>query len=528
MRERRLSILVAVGLVLVGAACVTARVVTRKETNLFAGDVLWRLTYDIVFRAPEAGTRIAVAIPDNTQRARIFQEKLTHPLLVVDVLRNKKTRDRNAVAVTLGRAENARFIAEFDIHVNSRTARGPRLNSEKLSTDARAQYLRPEKGIQVGSPKVKSLLAGFVENKKSKEDLIRRIFEYCYEKIASGSDTGPQDAASALERGEASSLGRARAMVALCRTAHIPARLVTGFVLEDKVRAQPQVWVEVFFGKRWLPYDPENGYSDEIPPTYIPVRRGHYDIVRTDREIDCRPAFAIERLSFASVLTSFQDGRLESVVDLLRLPPGMQETLALVLLLPLGALVTAICRNMIGIDTYGTLAPSLLALSFVHGDWRTGLMVLLVVILVGLGGRVCLDRLKLLMVSRLSIILVLVALSMAIAVSVLDHLGLTPSARAVLLPMVILTMIIERFYVRSEEEGFACALKLLGCTFFVAFCCFMLFQRKGLGNLVLTFPEAQFLVMALLILIGRYSGYRLTELWKFRDVSPSQYEGNQE
>ncbi|MFW6158655.1 MAG: 7TM domain-containing protein [Planctomycetota bacterium] len=103
----------------------------------------------------------------------------------------------------------------------------------------------------------------------------------------------------------------------------------------------------------------------------------------------------------------------------------------------------------------------------------------------------------LLLVPRLSLILSLVVLMLALAVSVLDYLGLTPSARAVILPLVILTMMIERFHITAEESGL----------------------RRSLVLLALAFPEGLLFVGAPLILVGRYSGSRLTELWRFRDLA---------
>ena len=43
--------------------------------------------------------------------------------------------------------------------------------------------------------------------------------------------------------------------------------------------------------------------------------------------------------------------------------------------MPLGALLTAVLRTIIGIRTFGTFTPTLLALAFVYNDWRTGLVV---------------------------------------------------------------------------------------------------------------------------------------------------------
>jgi hypothetical protein len=39
------------------------------------------------------------------------------------------------------------------------------------------------------------------------------------------------------------------------------------------------------------------------------------------------------------------------------------------------------------------------------------------------------------------------------------------------------------------------------------------------GRMLLVHPELHCFTIAALILLGRYSGYRLTELWRFRDLA---------
>jgi hypothetical protein len=196
----------------------------------------------------------------------------------------------------------------------------------------------------------------------------------------------------------------------------------------------------------------------------------------------------------------------------------MHEVIKLMLLLPLAAMITAIFRNVIGIQTFGTFSPALLALSFIYAAWGTGLVILTVVICSGLFGRTFLERLHLLMVPRLSVILTAVILFIAFGVSFLDHVGVTPSAQAVLLPMVILTNMIERVYVTKEEDGSVFAMQLAVGTIIVSTFCYLTLRWDQVGRLILVYPELHFFTIAGFIMIGRYAGYRITELWRFRDL----------
>jgi hypothetical protein len=281
---------------------------------------------------------------------------------------------------------------------------------------------------------------------------------------------------------------------------------------------EPQFWAEARLGERWTPFDPSSGLSGTLPEHYVPVSRERMEIVRGTDISELETKIEAVRLPTGPGASRFGRGRLTAILDLTRLPLDMHEPLAVILLLPLGALVTTLFRTVIGIRTFGTFTPTLLALAFVYSDWITGLLTFAVVLALGLTSRSLLERLKLLVVPRLSTILTLVVLCIMAMVSVLDYFNLTPSAQAVILPMVILTMTIERFYLTSEEDSPAFALELLAATLVVGACCYGVLRWKAVGNLVFTFPELHLFTIAALVLLGRYSGYRLTELWRFRDL----------
>ena len=518
VREQRLIIWTVIILVVTGIICIAVRIQTLHKSCLPRGERVWRLTYDIVLPTLEGG-KAYIAIPDNTPQSRIFRETFSHQGIWMDILRTKRTLGREAIIVPLVGSEQGRLVAQFDIRVKTDgqlEVAKPRI---KLTTQEIAHYLRQERSIQLNNQNVSNIINKLKTGQTTKSELLDRIFDYCSENIVQAKEDGPSDAAETLQQRQGTTLGRARAMVAFCRAAKIPARLVTGFSLQSNLDARQLYWVEVFSGKNWSPYDPENVYAGQLPGTYLPIRRDGIELVRMLNTPAYMARYSIRQLFPPPALVALPENRLWSIVDLTRLPPGMQAIVTLILLLPLAALITAIFRNIIGLRTFGTFTPSLIALSFSHADWRTGAVVFFVVFAIGVVGRLLLNKLKLLMVTRLSVILTMVVLCMILAVSILDYLGLTPSANAVLLPMVILTMMIERFNITAEEDGHPEAFKMLANTLVVAICCLFVLRIKVVGRLMLIFPEVQLLNAAALLLIGRYSGYRLTELWRFRDIA---------
>lgn len=201
------------------------------------------------------------------------------------------------------------------------------------------------------------------------------------------------------------------------------------------------------------------------------------------------------------------------------LPAPTQQTLGYLLILPVGALLTAVVRTMVGLQTFGTLTPSLLAASYLYCDAATGAVVFVLVMVVGLGGRALLGRVRLQMGSRLGIVLTVLLLCLAAAIVVMDRLGLAIGPAGAMMPLVVLTVIVERFYISIEENGLGASVRLLAATLGVSAACWGLLAWPALGRLALAYPEAELIVVAALLAVGRYAGYRLTELWRFGELA---------
>jgi hypothetical protein len=274
----------------------------------------------------------------------------------------------------------------------------------------------------------------------------------------------------------------------------------------------------VHLGGRWVAVDPLGQFKDQVPPDLLPVLLGAGDFVQTSEPSVAVARFALSQRPLPAMLLGDYQRRWTDVVDLDRLPLEIQDVLVLLLLLPFGALITAVFRNLVGLETFGTFSPVLIALSFKFADWTTGLLALALVLVFGLGFRRVLERLKLLMVPRLGILLTLVVMVLIFSVSVGDHLGWTPGPDAVFLPVVILAGMIERLFITFEEDGARHCLRMGLGTALVAACCWLVFDSEAASLWILTHPELHLVTVGALILTGRYVGYRLTELWRFRDL----------
>ncbi len=492
----------------------------RRVAREALEDSVWRLTYDVSFTSENDEAVVRLALPTEGGHVSVVDEKFIEPSLRGRSrrLKTSKTKERVVTAHQLG---PFRLTAEVDIKLSANRTTGYR-NLSNLSADARARYTRDESYLPIRSALVQQVLQSTGRDVEGDEELLQRIFEYCSTDLHPADPKRMGDSVlGTLKEKVATPLGRSRTMVTLCRSSGLPARMVAGFELRQHKDAEPHIWLEVFRGNHWAPFDPENGYARSMPSNFVAVRHDGEQIVLSRLSApaaDIKTVYSIVRLGPPEKALRSNRWSPWQVFDLTRLPIEMHKVLSLLLLLPLGALITALFRNVIGIPTFGTFAPALFAVSFIYSDWASGLVVLGVVLVAGFAGRMLVEQLHLLMVPRLSIILTTIILCVVFVVSGLDYLNLTPSAKAVLLPLVILTILIERFYVTTEEDGVGFAIQLVAGTLVVAACCYLLLRWEDVGRFILIYPEAHCLTIAAFIAIGRYTGYRLVELWRFRDL----------
>jgi transglutaminase-like putative cysteine protease len=521
LSARFLSQLAIAGLILVGSLGMYLRFQSRQAAEEALQDSKWRLAYAVDFKAEVSQSEARIALPFETPYIEIVHEELGTGILPDNVVTVSPSGTRELVVFT-NVPNDYTVTAEIDLRLRP----GGRYTAEEylnLSADARAIYLREEPELPVGRDPVRKVLQQSADEWTQDEQKLQWIFNFCRRDLARvAAGTANDSVLGALLNSAATPLARARTMVTLCRAAGLPSRLVSGFIIEQGDNVQQHVWVEVFRGNRWYPFDPESGYGrGGMPANYLPVRRGGENLFKTGERAavtNVVTRYSITPLDPPSEVLDAEKPHPSQIFDLTRLPVVMHEVLSLLLLLPFGALISSFLRNVVGVRTFGTFAPALFAISFVYGDWRSGLIVLFVVLIAGLTGRVLVERLRLLMVPRLSILLTTIILCVVFGVSALDYINMAPSAQAVLLPLVILTILIERFYVTVEEDGFSFALSLTLGTLLVATCCYLLLSWRRVGELILIYPEAHLLTLAAFVAIGRYAGYRLTELFRFRDL----------
>ena len=331
------------------------------------------------------------------------------------------------------------------------------------------------------------------------------------------------DNASLLLGKKASVQKKVDLSVQLLALAGIHARSVHGIRLEDQKRNSTIIhWLEIYDQKQWVSYDPVSGKRG-VPEDYLAWWRGMGPLVQSQGTKNLAATISVSLSGEPAIQAALEIGGLKKpfLLDfsLFSLPIETQSVYRVILLLPVGVFLLVILRNVIGIRTFGTFMPVLIALAFRETQLVWGLFLFTTLIALGLSIRLYLAHLKLLVVPRLAAILIVVIFLMAMF-SILAHkLGLERGLSVALFPMVILTMTIERMSIVWEESGAYQTLKQGAWSIIAAVSAYLVMAISYIGHLVFVFPELLLILLAGTVWMGRYSGFRLLELPRFKSLT---------
>jgi hypothetical protein len=304
------------------------------------------------------------------------------------------------------------------------------------------------------------------------------------------------------------------------------ARAVHGVDLSQTgVSVSAKTWLEVYLGDHWQAFSVANG-EPRIPRGLFAWWRGDAPFVKVDGGKLDRRRISITRVDESLLRQALSLGKHASAFltnySLYALPAPQRLIFRVIMTIPIGVFVLVLLRNLVGLRGVGTFMPVLIALSFRSTHLVWGLVLFSLALSAGLLVRLYFDHLKLLLVARLAAIVMFVILFLAAITVLSEKLNFEPGMSVALFPLVILTMTIERVSVIWDESGPAEAIKLAVMSLIIAAFCYLLMSARPVQHIFFAFPEMILVVMALTLLVGRYTGYRLNELVRFRVLAEPQ------
>jgi hypothetical protein len=197
------------------------------------------------------------------------------------------------------------------------------------------------------------------------------------------------------------------------------------------------------------------------------------------------------------------------------------NTIVLLLLLPAVAFVIAFTRNVIGIRGFGIFLPAALSVVFVATGPVVGIGLFLAIVIVSTAVRMILRRLKVKLqyLPRMAFILWAVVLGILGILFSAPMLKFPDLANVSIFAVLILVLLAEDFIRVQLGKSVKTAMTLTFETLILSLISFLFLTFKPLQYYVLLNPEFTIVIVALLdLLLGKYTGLRVMEFYRFRKL----------
>lgn len=466
---------------------------------------VWTIEAQINFTAGNDPIKATLQMPNNPINFRILnQQYVSRRYGVTTLTKNENKSAIFAIRKAHGLQELFYRVSIYHGHSPSKGMPAPTENIviPKLNVAEKAAITGILQQVKAQSADVSTLAAGVIKQLNAL--------------------SAKESNAASLLSNDPSAYEIALTAVKVLSTDNIHAEILNCLdISQEAETAETIPWLAVWSGSEWIFLDPVTG-NIGLPANYLVWSQGDSSLLQVKGGSSPQLRFSIARderdtLAIAQQHLFSQNPALLDL-SLFSLPLKTQHVYKQLFMVPLGVFIILLLRSFVGIKTFGTFMPILVALAFRETFLFPGLLLFALIIALGLTARFYLEQFKLLLIPRLSAVLIVVILLMAALNILLNKLGLSTGLSVALFPMVVMTMTIERMsMVWDERGGHEAFLQGLG-SLFAASLGYLIMESHYIQHIVFIFPELLLVLLALVILVGRYKGYRLMELYRFSDL----------
>lgn len=195
-----------------------------------------------------------------------------------------------------------------------------------------------------------------------------------------------------------------------------------------------------------------------------------------------------------------------------------QETVELLLMLPIIATLIAFLRQVIGIKAFGIYTPSIIIFAFLAIGIKYGIVIFASVIIVGMLARYILKKIRILYLPRVAITVTIVTLAVLGVLVLGGSQHRTGLAAISIFPLLIMITIVEKFVAAQIEKGNKTAVILAVETLIISLVGYYIVKWPFLIKAIVAYPWIILITIPINILLGKWTGLRLIEYFRFREI----------
>lgn len=194
------------------------------------------------------------------------------------------------------------------------------------------------------------------------------------------------------------------------------------------------------------------------------------------------------------------------------------EMVILILMLPVIATLITFFRQIVGIKAFGIYTPLIITFAFMAIGIKYGIAIFIAVIFIGMLSRFVLKPFRLLYLPRVAIMLTIVALVILGILLLGGSFKKTSFSMASVFPILIIITLVEKFITVQIEKGNKVAIALATETLVISIVGFFVVSSSALRMFLASYPWIVLFTLPINILLGKWTGLRLSEYIRFRHV----------
>ncbi len=195
-----------------------------------------------------------------------------------------------------------------------------------------------------------------------------------------------------------------------------------------------------------------------------------------------------------------------------------QDTIFLLLAIPIVATLISFGRQVVGVKAFGIYVPTIMTLSFIVTGIRYGVGAFLILLAAATLARIAARRLRILYLPRMAIVLTLVSATIFGTYVISAWLGESGILSLSIFPILVMMILTEKFVEVQIEQGNRQAILLTAETLALAIISYFIITWDEFTNLILGYPELVLITLVVNVVLGRFSGLRVVEYFRFRKL----------
>lgn len=195
------------------------------------------------------------------------------------------------------------------------------------------------------------------------------------------------------------------------------------------------------------------------------------------------------------------------------------NTLVLVLLFPLVASLIATSRHIIGLRGFGVYIPAVLSVALISTGIIEGIIIFLTIVITASIAKRLIIPLKLSYLPRTALLLWMISLGILVTLFISPSINMVTLMTVNIFPILILVLLAENFLDAQSRTKQQEAIALTVETIVLSVVGGLILKWESMQQLALLEPELLIVgILGLNVIIGKFSGLRLSERLRFRSI----------